>query len=438
MKSLRIAMVGTRGIPATYGGIERHVEEIGARLAQRGHDVTVYARDSYLEKPLLAHRGVRIRTLATVETKHFEAFLHSGHAAVDGLLRSYDIVHYHALGPGLFSPVSRFGSTAAVVQTIHGRDDQRGKWGAMAQRALRMGTWLSTWVPHRTIVVSRDLEEDYRDNLGRETTVIPNGAPQAVHRPPNEITQRWGLRGNDYILVVGRLVPEKDAGTLIKAFRNVATDCKLVIVGGSSHSGDYVQELELLAAQDPRVILAGYQYDEVLEELFSNARLFAQPSILEGLPLTLLEAAGYALPIIASDIGPHQEVLAGIDDEAVLFRTGDAADLTAKLTQMLERFTGQRAQRLADDVTARYSWDAATEQVLETYHSAIAARRERGVGRRLSASSDGSRSTIPLRVPQQRVGPVSTGSVGLPVSETAELRLPDAQPSAAESTPIKG
>lgn len=411
MKPLRIAVIGTRGVPATYGGIERHVEEIGARMADRGHQLTVYARDDYLEQPIDSYRGMRIKSLGTVNSKHLEALLHSGHAALDSLLRSFDVVHYHALGPGLFSPVSRYASRAVVVQTIHGRDDQRDKWGGLAQRALSLGTWLSSRVPDRTIVVSQELGTDYLQSWGRSTVYIPNGTPEPTFRPADEITRRWGLQGGDYVLALGRLVPEKDAASLIKAFRSVETGAKLVIVGGSSHSDDYVKQLHSLAESDPRVIMTGYQYGTVLEELLSNARIFAQPSLLEGLPLTLLEAAGYGVPILASNIGPHTEVLHSVAEGAAMFEVGNVEDLAAKLRIMLSGYSGERVESLAADVRSRYSWDRATDMVLDTYGEALQERRS-GSRRNLQVHR-----VVDLRtpkpsnspaIPQQRLQPGAT------------------------------
>ena len=408
MRRLRIAIVGTRGIPATYGGVERHVEEIGSRIAERGHEVTVYARAGYLEEPLREHRGMQIRTLRTVDSKHLEAFLHSAHAAMDALTRANDVVHFHALGPGLFSPINRYASRAVVVQTIHGRDDQRNKWGGTAQRALRVATWVSTQVPHRTIVVSRELQTDYQESFGRPSTYIPNGTPDPIERPPKEISRIWGLQGGDYVLALGRLVPEKDAATLIRAFRRVQTDAKLVIVGGSSHSGDYVASLQALAAEDPRVIMTGYQYGDVLEELLSNARLFAQPSLLEGLPLTLLEAASYGLPIVASDIGPHAEVLADVPTGAKMFAVGIEDDLVRTLRLMLDQHTGAKVPSLSAHVRTNYSWDRAADQVLDTYRDALLQRagRSRRSARQTDRALDARDGRSTVLPPSQRPTPV--------------------------------
>ena len=174
-RPLRIAMIGQRGVPATFGGVERHVEEIGRRLAGRGHEVIVYARTNYVEELRDTWRGMTVRNLSTVDSKHLDAIVHSAKSTVAAMRSGVDVVHYHAVGPGLPSLLPRVVGHAKVVQTIHGRDSERAKWGGSARRVLRTAEWLSARVPNATIVVSRDLAEHYRSAYGRETTWIPNG-----------------------------------------------------------------------------------------------------------------------------------------------------------------------------------------------------------------------------------------------------------------------
>ena len=391
MSGLRIAMVGLRGLPATFGGIERHVEEIGSRLAERGHDVTVYCRPNYTPADVTSHRGVRLVHTPTLATKHLEAFVHSGLASLRVLGARMDVVHFHALGPGLFSPLPRYLSRARVVQTVHGLDDQRAKWGGAASKVLALGGWLSARVPDETITVSRTLADQYAARSGRVCAYIPNGAPEVSPRGPAEIRERFGLRGEDYVLWVGRIVPEKAPHQLIRAFREVPTDARLVIVGGSSFTDDYGARVKELADRDPRVLLTGFRYGPVLEELYSNAALYVQPSLLEGLPLTLLEAAAYRRPVVASDIGPHAEVVSGQGVGHRLVPVGDERALTGAIAEALAH--PERARRgaalLHEQVRARYDWDQATEQTLDVYLRVLARRT---VGHR--------RRTV--RVPRQR------------------------------------
>lgn len=380
MNQLRIAMVGLRGLPATFGGVERHVEELGWRLAARGHEVVVYSRPQYCEdRRMTEYRGMRLMCIPTVRWRGLEALVHSGLAATATVGRGYDVVHFHALGPGLFTPVVRGLTGAGVTQTIHGLDDRRAKWGGAAQRLLRLGGQLSARVPHEVVVVSQDLQRHYREEHGRSTTFIPNGVPEPRATDPAVVAEEFGLTAGGYLLYLGRLVPEKDPALLIRAFRRVTTDLRLVVVGDSCGTDHYTAELKRLAQDDDRVVFAGYQYGETLAALLGHAALFVQPSLLEGLPITLLEAAAYGRPVVASDIPPHTEVVGDSGPGHLLFRHGDEGSLVEALERSL-RETGAvqaGARRLHDRVIQRYDWDLATDALEEAYLRAIAARAGR-------------------------------------------------------------
>jgi len=372
---MKIAMIGQRGVPATFGGVERHVEELGARLAADGHEVVVFCRRGYGESEPERYRGMRLVHQHTVDSKHLESFVASATATAATIGKGYDVVHYHAVGPGLFSPIVRALSGARVVQTIHGLDGERAKWGRGASALLRFGTWLSARVPDRTIVVSKSLQDAYRDRYDRETVHIVNGTPEVTPRPAAAITARWGLTRGSYVLSVGRLVPEKAPEHLLSAFADVPGDTRLVMAGGSSHTDEYVSDLHSMAASDPRVIMAGYVYGAELEELYSNAAAFVLPSLLEGLPLTLLEAASYGCSIVASDIPPHVEVVGSSGPGARLFATGDIPALTKALTEALQAPPDEEragAEALSTRVRATYSWDRATTETEALYAELIA------------------------------------------------------------------
>jgi glycosyltransferase involved in cell wall biosynthesis len=378
MRPLRIAMVGSRGVPATFGGVERHVEELGARLVERGHEVVVYTRPHYNgDVELTEHRGMRLVELPTVRRRGMEAFVHSGLASLATVGRGFDVVHFHALGPGLFTPVPRGLTRAGVVQTIHGLDDERAKWGGGAQRLLRLGGKLSARVPHEVVVVSQDLRRHYGERHGRATTYIPNGVPEPVPTTEATLREHFGLEDRGYLMFLGRLVPEKEPELLLRAFRRVPTDLKLVVVGDSSGTDDYTAALRELGRRDDRVVFAGFQYGEALAALLGHAALFVQPSRLEGLPITLLEAAAYGRPVVASDIAPHVEVVGASGPGRMLFESGSEESLVDALARSLKDPDAVRdgAAQLHDDVVRRYSWDWATDQLEETYLRALAARR---------------------------------------------------------------
>lgn len=359
MTSLRIAMIGLRGLPPTWGGIERHVEQIGSRLVAQGHRVDAFCRPHYTTATDPEHAGIGLRSVPCPNVRGFETFIHSGLSSLATLGRRYDIVHFHAIGPGLFMPLPRYLSSARVVQTIHGMDNKRAKWGRGARTVLNSALWVGGRSADRTITVSETLARNFAADLGRESVYIPNGCPSVELRAPELIRSRYGLQGGDYVLYVGRLVPEKAPHQLIRAFRSVATDQKLVIVGGSSHTDDYEDHIRALAAEDDRVVVTGYQYGAVLAEFFSNAALYVQPSLLEGLPLTMLEAVAYDRPIVASDIGPHVEVLGDSGPGRHLVSAGDEPGLTEAIQLMLEdpEKTRLGGRQLAAEVRPRYDWD---------------------------------------------------------------------------------
>jgi len=368
---MRIAMIGQRGIPATFGGVEHHVEELGSRLAERGHHVTVYCRANYTADRHATYRGMRPRYLPTVSSKHLDAIVHSTLSTGDAMLAKADIVHYHAVGPGLPAVLPRYLSRAKVVLTVHGLDAERAKWSRSAQQVLRTAQWLSVRVPDATIVVSRDLAEHFHHRYGRPTCYIPNGVGDPTLRPPDAIRRRFGLRGDDYVLFVGRLVPEKAPDLLLRAFSTIDREAKLVLAGGSSFTDEFVRSLRSLAASDPRIILPGYVYGDLLEELYSNAAVFVLPSLLEGLPLTLLEAISYGIPVVASDIAPHREVLG---PERPLVPPGDERALAEAIEQALEHRAEERleAEAIRPRILQAYRWEATTDATEALYERLLA------------------------------------------------------------------
>ncbi len=366
-------MLGARGVPATFGGVEHHVEEIGRRLVARGHEVTVYSQSKYLGRDReREHLGMRVVRVPTLPMRSLEAIAHSGMSTMAAMAGGYDVMHYHAVGPGLAAPLPRYLSGARVVQTIHGLDGERAKWGRLAQTVLNLATWMSARVPHETVTVSSALAEVYRERYHRSCATIVNGVTPMASRPARLIRSKYGLDGDDYVLFVGRLVPEKRPDLLIKAFAELDTDARLVIVGGSSYTDAYVEELRRLARRDDRVIMPGYLYGEELGELFTNARALVQPSALEGLPLTLLEAMGSGTPVIASDIAAHREVIGRSRLGAHLFAEGDLHSLVEAL-QLIEKDPEAEQSAASDDasyVAGTFSWETCVDRLEAVYAGA--------------------------------------------------------------------
>lgn len=364
---MRIAMVGGRGIPASYGGVEMALEAVSTRLAQRGHEVVVYCRPHYVDSRITEYQGVRLVSLPSLNTKHLEAATHSAIAAVHATMSAADIVHFHGTGPSLFSFVAR--ARKRVVVTVQGLDYRRGKWGPVAKAVLRLGAIASVRVPHATIVVSKTLQSEYRTLFGAETIYVPNGYAELEAVPRRE--------GDRYALFLGRLVPEKGVHYLIKAFLAARPPGRLVIAGPSSHSDAYVQELRELADRERSIEFVGPVYGEEKASLVRSAHVFCQPSDLEGLPLALLEAMAAGVCAIVSDIPEHLEVVGGGKEAAALvFRRGDVADLASQLAFAFrnDAVIGAHAAAGEEVVRSNYDWDSIVDSIEGVYADVLRRR----------------------------------------------------------------
>lgn len=368
-------MIGQKGIPATHGGVERHVEELGARLAALGHEITVFTRPNYTDPRIREHRHMRLVSLPTIGTKHLDAIVHSAISTLACWKGNYDVVHYHAMGPCLASPLARVRGRR-VTATLHGQDWRRGKWGAIASTILRLSEWMALRVPHETISVSETLADAYQKQTGRHVTYIPNGI--VIDKGDDTaILDEYGLLDGGYILFAGRLVPEKGPHYLIEACSAGDYRQPLVIAGDSSNTDGYVESLRSAAGKG--VIFTGYQYGARLAGLFRHAAIFVLPSDLEGLPIVLLEALAYGVPILASDIPPNVEVLG---EKGEYFQAGDAEDLTRALSESLDRLPSlrERAVALREQAIQEYDWDKVALQT-EALYKRITDRRKTAVSR---------------------------------------------------------
>ncbi len=366
-------MIGSRGVPATHGGVEHHVEQLGARLVERGHDVTVYCRTNYLPEPRSEYRGMRLVSLPSVSSKNLDAIVHSGLSAAHSLFEPYDVVHYHNAGPGLAAPISRLRRHRRIVLTVHSFNSEHEKWGVAARTLLRTADRLSVTVPNATVVVSRAWQQAIRDRYQRETTVIANGVIPPVPATAGPFLQKLGLTKGRYALFVGRLVPEKGIDLLVEGFRASNLEDPLVIVGGSSFSDEYVQQLHVAAASDPRIRFVGFRFRDELRELLTNAGCLVQPSRSEGMPLALLEAASYDLPIVATAIPAHVELLHTSRPGLRLCTPLSATALAAAISQV--RNDGQpgatNAREFGAFVRNSYSWETAADEHEHLYRGLI-------------------------------------------------------------------
>ena len=382
---MKIAMLGHKRIPSREGGIEVVVEELAARMAAMGHEVTCYNRrgrhiggDEFAEadQTMKEYRNIRIKWVPTLDRRGLAAFTAAISASVCTLFNGYDIVHFHAEGPSVMCWLPKlFGKK--VVVTIHGLDHRRGKWGKLAKSVIIVGEKCAARWADAVIVLSEDVRRYFKDTYGLETKLIYNGASETQKRRPELISKRYGLSGGDYLLYLGRLVPEKGIDSLIRAYRQNDTDKKLVIAGGGSDSGDYVKKLHEMADGDERIIFTGFVQGQTLEELYSNAYIYILPSLLEGMPLSLLEAMSYGCCCLTSDIPECTDVTG---DAGFSFKAGDSDDLDKMLTKLCAsgELCAEYGEKAEKRVLSLFSWDKTTKQTLEVYESVL----ERGKKRR--------------------------------------------------------
>lgn len=373
---MRIAFIGQKGMPASLGGVERHAEELAVRMADIGHEVFVYVRDNYTDKNLETYKGVKLIHLPSISTKHLDAISHTFLATLHALFQKYDIVHYHAIGPSSLSWIIKiFKRKTAIIATFHCQDYYHQKWGKFAQACLRFGEYVTCKVPDKTIVVSKELARWAKKKYQTEAAVIPNGANVNFSPRANKLSQ-WNLKEKKYILFVGRLIKHKGVHYLIEAFKQLqdtgrlANGFKLAIVGEGFHTDDYVKYLKTLSEGRSNIIFTGTQTGETLEQLFSHAYIFVQPSEYEGLSIALLEAMGYGLAPLVSDIKENTEA---IGDAGIIFKSKDIQDLKDKLAYLMNRpIEEERLGKLAKEKAAReYSWDSIVQKTLETYRSVL-------------------------------------------------------------------
>jgi len=358
---IRVAFIGGRGVISKYSGIEAYYEEVGKRLVEMGCKVTAYCR-THFTPDMAAFHGMRLIRLPTIRSKHLETLIHTFLSTVHVMCSRCDVVHYHALGPALFSFLPRLVGKKTVV-TVQGLDWQRKKWGRLASFTLKIGEVASAWFPNATIVVSRELQRRYQTKYGVETRYIPNGALIRERSSASKLHE-WGLNPDSYILFLGRFSPEKNCHLLIDAYENTDIPCKLVLAGGSSHTDAYENELRKHASE--RIVLLDWVAGEQLTELLTNAALFVLPSDLEGLSLALLDAMGAGICVLASDIPENREV---IEDAGFTFRAGDVDDLARMLALLasdpeIRAAAGRMAKRV---VEARYLWPQIASEISEIY-----------------------------------------------------------------------
>ncbi|TRZ81279.1 glycosyltransferase [bacterium] len=365
---MKIVMIGQKGIPTKSGGIEKHVEALSVELAKRKHEIIVYTRPHYTNKTLKYYKGVKLISLPSINSKHLDAASHSFMVTLHALfkIKNVDIIHYHGIGPSLFLWIPRIiNPKIKVLSTFHCQDYKHQKWSFFARAILKLGELCSVYLSHQTIVVSKHLKKYVKDHYQRKAVYIPNGIyPIINQKSPNKSDEEsliwWNLKPKKYILTVNRLVRHKGIHTLIKAYQRLdpklQQNKKLVIVGDSSFTDDYLKELKIMAQNNPNIIFTGQQTGRSLRILFQNAYLFVHPSESEGMSLSLLEALDYGIPVLISNIPANLEIA---KNYGFVFKNRDYYDLSKKLDLILglpNKILEKKSALAQKKIAEVYSW----------------------------------------------------------------------------------
>ncbi len=360
-RPLRLAMMGSRGIPASYSGFETAVEQLSVRLVRRGHQVTVYCRSHHITWPEPTYQGVRLVKLPTIASKHLDTIAHTFLSMLHGAVRGYDLVYLCGVGNAPLAFLPRLVGQPTVLN-VDGADWQRAKWGGFARRYLRFAERAATRLPTVIVADSRVVERYYLDHFKAPSVFVPYGS-DVPRVPAGETLRQFGLAPDGYLLWVGRLVPENNAHEVVAAYQALggpATGLQLCIVGDAPYSTDYVTDLKRQAG--PGVVFTGYQFGAAYHELGSNARVFAFASGVGGTHPALLEAMAFGNCVVVNDMPANLETVG----TAALPYRGDegAAGLAPVLAHVLahpDEIADYR-QRAAERAATVYSWDAVTDQ----------------------------------------------------------------------------
>ncbi|MFA5211672.1 MAG: glycosyltransferase family 4 protein [Patescibacteria group bacterium] len=385
---MKIAMIGQKGIPAIHGGVERHVHDLSLNLAKKGHEVFVYSRKWYTNKNEDYNiENVKIIHKPSLHTKHLDTITHTFFATIDAIKKEnkIDVIHYHGVGPSLLAFIPRiFSPKIKVISTFHSIDRYHQKWNFLAKTVLRLGERAACKFPHQTITVSRSLENYSVNEYKAKTIYIPN-AVNSLDEMPNyeeilraDNLKKFNLEKGKYLVMISRLVPHKGAHILIQAFVNLKNkykddpkiqELKLAIVGGSVFTDKYVRDLHVLASSQNDIIFTDFQSGNILEELYSGSLALVNPSMSEGLPITVLQAMSHKKPVLVSNIAEHLEL---VKNPKYIFNENDIEDLENKLFDFLcadENGRSLEGEQNLKTVNKYYTWENIAPQIIKVYNS---------------------------------------------------------------------
>ncbi len=366
---MRIALLGTRGIPASYSGFETCVEKLGEQLVKRGHEVFVYCRSHHITYEDPFYKGMRLIKLPTIPNKYLDTLVHSFFSSLHSLTQKHDIALYFIAGNSPVTWIPRLVGTKTLLN-VDGLDWKREKWPALAKKYIQFAEYLSTFLPNVYLTDSHVVQNYYQSTYGSIPPYIPYGSDIEMV-PPGETLKQFDLEPQKYILFVGRLVPENCIHHLIDAYNPLQTDLKCVIVGDSAYSEDYKADLRQRAAGNPNIIFTGYVFGKGYHELGSNASIFVESSGVGGTHPALVEAMAFGNCVITHDTPENLETI----DQAGLSYNGKegASSLQNVLSELIAHPAqiAEYRQRARTRALTTYTWQAVTDSYERLFYEVL-------------------------------------------------------------------
>ena len=346
--------MGTRGIPARYGGFETFAEELSTRLAARGHHMTVYCREKHAE-PL--YRGVHLKYLPTIRHKYFDTIAHTFFSTLHLFTNRQDAVLYCNAANAIFTWMPRASSNPTpVALNVDGLERNRKKWNTAARAWYRMSEWMATWMPNEVVTDARVIADYYRDRYHKESWMIPYGAEVGTVST-RDLLNHLGLAPRQYFLYVSRLEPENNAVLVRQAFERVKTPMKLALIGDAPYAADYIRRVR--DTGDPRIVIPGAIYGQGYRELGSHCFAYIHATEVGGTHPALIEAMGRGALTLYLDTPENTEVAGGA---GIPFRYDNLSGVLNSVLAMPESEREHWRAKAIDRVQSRYSWDAVTDQ----------------------------------------------------------------------------
>ena len=354
---MRIAILGTRGIPASYGGFETFAEHLSTRLAARGHEVTVYCRAHYVSPRQLQYHGVRLKVLPTIRHKYFDTVVHTFLSAIHAASKRYDAALICNCANAPFSPILRLAGTPVAIN-VDGLEHKRKKWGWLARRYYRFAEYLSTLLPNEMVTDAQVIQDYYLARHNAPSTMIAYGS-EVERRPNRDAVRKWRVEPNRYVLYVSRLEPENNAHLVIEAFKKVRTAYRLLIVGDAPYAEQYIDSLKASARGDKRIVFTGFVFGQDYRALQQNAYCYVHATEVGGTHPALLEAMGYGNCVLTLATPENMEV---VGDAGVPYI--DEFDLAEKLKRILRDGSLVQAyrNRAQQRIQKHYDWETVVDQ----------------------------------------------------------------------------